>query len=151
MRERQAQRRVVSPPGGINSLWILLALAAGTVAAIGLGKLAWRRSRYLTKDPRELAGAARRELADFLVDQGITAGASATGAELDSLVRSEFGVDGRPFSAAVGEARFGPPATSAAAAALARRELRALLRRIRRSLSRPQRLRGFVALRSFRA
>ncbi len=150
LRERQAQGRVVSPPGGINSLWILLAIAASTVAAIGLGKLAWRRSRYLTKDPRELAGAARRELADFLVDQGIPAGGSATGDELDSLVRSEFGVDGRRFSAAVGEARFGPPATSAAAAAVARRELRALLRRIRRSLSRSQRLRGFVALRSFR-
>ena len=150
LRARQAERRPVSPPGGINTLWILLAAVAGAGAAVGLGKLAWRRSRYLTGDPRELAGAARRELADFLVDQGIAVDASATGEELDALVRKEFGVDGRPFSNALGEARFGPPTASAAAAASSRRELRRLLHRIRRSLTRLQRLRGFVALRSLR-
>ena len=151
LRARQAARRPVTPPGGINTLWILLGVIGGAGAAVGLGKLAWRRSRYLTRDPRALAGAARRELADFLVDQGIAVGASATGEELDDLVRSEFGVDGRPFSRALGEARFGPPAASAAAAARSRRELRLLLHRIRRSLTRPQRLRGFVGLRSLRA
>ncbi|MBA3245352.1 MAG: hypothetical protein H0T61_09290, partial [Actinobacteria bacterium] len=115
-----------------------------------LAKLAWRRSRYLTRDPRRLAGAARRELADFLADQGVTVGASATGEELHELVRAEFGVDGRPFSRALGEARFGPPGLAVAAADGSRRELRLLQRRIRRSLTRVQRLRGFVALRSLR-
>ena len=151
LRERQGQRRPVSPPGGINTLWILLGALGGAAVAVGLAKLAWRRSRYLTGDPRELAGAARRELADFLADQGIAVGPSATGAELHELVRSSFGVDGRPFAEALGEARFGPPAAAAAAAAKSRRELRALLRRIRRGLTRTKRLRGFVALRSLRA
>ncbi|MCP9485884.1 MAG: DUF3488 and transglutaminase-like domain-containing protein [Gaiellaceae bacterium MAG52_C11] len=151
LRERQARRRPVSPPGGVNTIWILLAGVLGAGVSVGLAKLAWRRSRYLTRDPRRLAGAARRELADFLADQGISVGASATGEELHELVRAEFGVDGRSFSRAVGEARFGPPALAAAAAVGSRRELRALLRRIRRGLTRVQRLRGFVALRSLRA
>ncbi|MBA3788732.1 MAG: hypothetical protein H0X21_08575, partial [Actinobacteria bacterium] len=50
-----------------------------------------------------------------------------------------------------GEARFGPPAVTVAAATRSRRELRLLLGRIRRSLTRVQRLRGFVAFRSLRA
>ena len=76
-----------------------------------------RRLRYLTRDPRRLAGAARRELADFLVDQGVEVRPSATPAELHQLVREELGADGRRFAAALAEARFGPPETSAAAAA----------------------------------
>ncbi|MEJ7567883.1 MAG: transglutaminaseTgpA domain-containing protein [Gaiellaceae bacterium] len=151
LRERQGRRRSVSPPGGVNTIWILLAVVLCAGAAVGLAKLAWRRSRYLTRDPRRLAGAARRELADFLVDQGVVVGASATGEELRELVRSEFGVDGRLFAQALGEARFGPPAVTVAAATRSRRELHLLLRRIRRGLTRAQRLRGFVALRSLRA
>ena len=55
------------------------------------------------------------------------------------------------FAAALAEARFGPPEQSAAAAARAHKELRALLRAIRRGLGRTARLRGLVALRSLRA
>jgi transglutaminase-like putative cysteine protease len=151
LRERQAQRRPVSPPGGINTIWILLAIVLGTGTGFGLAKLGWRRLRYRTRDPRELAGAARRELADFLADQGIAVGASATGEELHMLLRSEFGVDGRSFAQALGEARFGPPAATAAAAARSRHELQVLLHRIRASLTRIQRVRGFVGLGSLRA
>jgi hypothetical protein len=57
----------------------------------------------------------------------------------------------RPFANALGAARFGPPAAAAEAAARSRTELRNLQRRIRRGLTRTQRLRGFVALRSLRA
>ncbi len=60
-------------------------------------KLLRRRSRYLTRDPRRLAGAAPRELVDFLADQGIAVGASATPEELHQLVRAELGGDGRRF------------------------------------------------------
>ena len=150
IRARQAQGRPVSPPGGTNTLWIVLAAAVAAGTAVGLGKLAWRRARYLSADPRGVAGAARRELADFLADQGVAVDASATGEQLHELVRERYGVDGRSFSKALGEARFGPVEASAAAAARSRRELRLLLRRIRRVLTRPQRLRGFVALRSLR-
>ena len=105
----------------------------------------------MTRDPRRLAGAARRELADFLVDQGVDVRSSATPDELRLLVREELGADGRQFAAALAEARFGPPETSAMAATRAQKELRALLRVIRRGLGRTARLRGLVALRSLRA
>ena len=115
-----------------------------------LAKAVRRRVRYLTHDPRRLAGAARRELAEFLADQGVAVRPSATPDELQQLVREELGADGRSFADALGEARFGPPEKSAAAAVQARRELRALLRVIRHGLGRPARLRGLLALRSLR-
>jgi hypothetical protein len=127
----------------------LLALAA--TGAIGAIKLTRRRLRYLTRDPRRLAGAARRELADFLDDQGFVVAPSATPEELHELLQRELGADGRAFAGALAEARFGPPGRSAAAAARARRELKQLLRAVRRRLGRSARLRGLLTLRSLRA
>jgi len=147
---RAANRGVTVRDEGVSSLWILLGLVAVTGAAIGLTKLVWRRSRYLTDDPRRLAGAARRELAGFLLDQGVHVSPSATPEELQALVRTHLGVDAGPFARAVAQARYGPPAGSGAAASLARRELRPLLRAIRRRIVLLQRLRGYVALRSLR-
>jgi len=151
LKNRQAEGRPISAPGGTSTIWALLALLLIGGAAVGLAKLGWRRSRYLRRDPRGIAGAARRELVDFLADQGLEVQASATGEDLHALVRAELGVDGRPFASALGAARFGPPGEAAEAAARSRRELRQLLRRVRRGLTRLQRLRGFVALRSLRA
>ena len=149
--ERQQAGRGEGDGGGARTVWLLLGLVLVTGGAIGAVKLVRRRLRYLTRDPRRLAAAARRELADFLVDQGLAVSASATPQELHQLVRHELGADARPFAAALAQARFGPPQASAAAAAAARRELRALLRVIRRGLGRPARLRGLVAFRSLRA
>jgi protein-glutamine gamma-glutamyltransferase len=146
--EAQAARR--ADDGGPSTLWLLLLVVAVAGASIGMAKLVRRRLRYLTRDPRLLATAARRELADFLTDQGIAVSASATPEELRELVQAELGADGRPFAQALAAARFGPPGESAAAAANARRELRLLLRRLRHSLGRPARLRGLVTLRSLR-
>ena len=136
---------------GTSAIWALLLLAAGAVAAIGLAKLVRRRVRYLTRDPRRVATAARRELAEFLADQGLAVEPSATPEELRELVRVELGRDAEPFARALAEARFGPPEASAAAAARVRRELRTLLRSLRHALGRTARLRGLVALRSLRA
>ena len=152
-KERQAERAEAlrrASDGKTSTLWLLVLLAVAGVAALGLAKLVRRRSRYLTRDPRRLAGAARRELVDFLTDQGITVAASATPEELHELVRAELDADGRPFARALAEARFGPPEASAAAASRARRELRNLLRLLRRRLGRAARLRGLFALRSLR-
>jgi protein-glutamine gamma-glutamyltransferase len=136
---------------GRSALWAVVLLAAGAVAAIALAKLVRRRARYLTRDPRRIATAARRELADFLADQGIAVGPSATPEELRALVRRELGRDAGPFARALAEARFGPPESSRAAAARVRRELRTLLRSLRHGLGPSARLRGLVALRSLRA
>jgi transglutaminase-like putative cysteine protease len=153
LKERLAERQGrggTAGDRGLGALWLLLLglLAAG--AAVGAVKLVRRRVRYLTHDPRRLAGAARHELADFLADQGIAIRASATPEELHELVYAEFHADGRPFATALAEARFGPPDASAPSAARAREELRMLLRVIRRGLGRWARLRGFVTLRSLR-
>jgi len=149
--ERQQAGRSGGDGGGARRVWLLLGLVLLTGVLIGAAKLVRRRLRYLTRDPRRLAAAARRELAGFLVDQGVAVSASATPEELRRLVDHELGADARPFAAALAQARFGPPQASAAAAAATRRELRALLRAIRRGLGRPARLRGFVRLRSLRA
>jgi transglutaminase superfamily protein/transglutaminase TgpA-like protein len=149
--ERQRAGGAAADDGRPAVLWLLLVAVVAAAGAIGAAKVIRRRLRYLTRDPRRLAGAARRELADFLVDQGLEVRPSATPDELRQLVREELGADGRRFAAALAEARFGPPDKSAAAAAQARKELRALLRVIRNGLGRTARFRGLVALRSLRA
>jgi hypothetical protein len=136
--------------GGSNhaSLLRLLALVvAGLGAAIVLAKLLVRRARYLTRDPRRLAAACRRELADFLADQGVAVPSSSTLAEL-AAVAEELGAQVEPFVDAVDAARFGPPAGARAAARRARRELRRVERELRTNLSRFERARGLLSLRS---
>ena len=133
-----------------GSLLLLLALLlGGSFAVIALAKLAVRRGRYFTRDPRRLAAACRRELADYLVDQNIDAARSATLHELGSLVRHELAVEPDAFVSAATAARFGPPAGAARAARDARRELRALTRAMRARMRSRDRLRGIVSLRSF--
>lgn len=155
LKERLAERNAArrggrDGGGGPRTLWALFIAVLAAGVGIGIAKLVRRRVRYLTRDPRRLATAARRELVDFLADQGVAVSPSVTPAELQELVRAELDVDGRRFAAALSEARFGPSSEAAAAASRARRELRALLRSIRRGLGRPARLRGLVALRSLR-
>jgi transglutaminase-like putative cysteine protease len=148
--ERQQGAQGADADGALRTVWILVVLSLLAGAAIGGLKVARRRLRYLTRDPRRLAAAARHELADFLVDQGLTVGDNATPEELHQLVRHELGVDARPFAAALAKARFGPPAESTAAARSTRHELRALLRSIRHRLGRRARLHGLLRLRSLR-
>jgi len=83
-------------------------------------------------------------------DQGIEVSLCATLDDLRRAVADEFGLDGRAFAEAAAHARFGPPAVSRRDAHGARRELRALLRRMRAQLSFWARFRGFVSLRSLR-
>lgn len=154
LKERLAERQgrgVAARDESRSVFWTLLLAAVAGALALGAAKLARRKLRYLTRDPRRQAGAARLELAEFLADQGIAVGRSSTPGELRALVHRETGVDAGAFAAALATARFGPPQASAAAAIRARRELRRLLRTLRRRLGRPARLRGLVAIRSLRA
>ena len=132
-----------------ESLLRLLGLVAlGLAAGIALLKLVLRRSRYLTRDPRRLAGACRRELTEYLADQGVDVDGSATFAELGEVVRRQAGIDPAPFVSAAQVARYGPLDTAGAAARRTRRELRRVVRGLRRQLSAWQRTRGLVSLRS---
>jgi transglutaminase-like putative cysteine protease len=133
---------------GASLLRLLALLAAAAVAAIALAKLAIRRSRYLTRDPRRIAAACRAELVDFLADQGVRVPSSSTFADLGEAVSEQLAVDADAFVAAAGAARFAPPEDARAAARRARRELRVLRSRMRRRLSLAERVRGLVSVRS---
>jgi protein-glutamine gamma-glutamyltransferase len=127
-----------------------LLLAAAWILVLGLAKAAVRRARYLSRDPRRLATASRRELEDFLRDQGVAVPQNATLATLQQAVRVELGLDARQFARAAERARFGPPASSEPDATAARIEARRLIRAARRELSVWARFRGLVSLRSLR-
>jgi transglutaminase-like putative cysteine protease len=128
-------------------LFLLLALAVAAGGTL-LAKTAVRTTRRLRRGPRGIAAACREELASFLIDQRIGAPRSATLRELGDLVQHEFGVQPAPFVAAATAARFAPLEQASAAARTTRRELRALLDEARRSLTRRERLRGLLSLRS---
>jgi hypothetical protein len=135
-------------PRGHSLVGFLALLAVGVVAAIAFAKLARRRLRYLTRDPRRIASACGRELSDYLLDQRVHLRRATTFRELAAAVSERFGIDGRPFADAAEAARFGQEASAAEAARQARRELRDLKVRLRRRLLLRRRARGFVSLRS---
>jgi len=144
------------PPGAAapdrSREWGLLRLLAAGMGGLALlviaAKLLVRRSRYLTRDPRRLAAACRRELRDVLLDQQMDVPASATLRELGELVRVEFGVEATAFGLHADAARFGPVTGAREAARAARRDLRLLRRGLRRELTRFERFRGLLSLRS---
>jgi hypothetical protein len=137
-----------APGRHVNVLALLLVLCAGLALLVIAVKLVARRGRYVTRDPRRVAAACRRELADFLLDQRIEGARSATMHELGELVRYELSVEPDAFVAAATAARFGPPEGAPEAARAARRELRRLLRQIRSRLELHERARGVLSLRS---
>lgn len=126
----------------------LVLLAGGVAAAIVVLKQVRRRLRYVTRDPRRIASACARELADFLNDQRVAASSAATLHELGETIADRYGVDAGPFARAAATARYGPRPESAAAAKRARLELRELKRKLRRGLFVLDRLRGLVSVRS---
>ena len=128
-----------------------LVLAALWVALLGVGKALVRRARYLSRDPRRLATASRRELEDFLRDQGVDVQPNATLVTLQRTVYAELGLDARAFAAAASRARFGPPAAIDQGGTSPRREVRRLIGAARRDLSLWARFRGLVSLRSLRS
>jgi transglutaminase-like putative cysteine protease/MFS family permease len=129
-------------------LFFLFLLAAGVAAVIVLLKLVRRKVRYLTRDPRRVAVACARELAEFLQDQRVPAAGAATFRELGGTVAERLGVDASNFAQAATAARYGPPGAARQAAGSARKELRDLKRRLRKSLARADRARGLLSVRS---
>jgi len=126
----------------------LLLLSAGAATAIVLLKQARRRLRYLTRDPRRIAAACGRELAEFLQDQRLATSRAATFHELGKAIADRLGVDALTFTRAATAARYGPPGDAGASARAARRELRELKRLLRRNLVMRDRVRGLVSVRS---
>jgi protein-glutamine gamma-glutamyltransferase len=138
---------VVRDKGPSIVVLAFLVIAAGALAIIGL-KTIRRTLRFAGRDPRELAGACRRDLMAYLADQGVDVPPSATLAELGRLVERYFAVDAGPFVRAATIARFGRPGEAGAALARARRELRRVRRDMRHRINFTSRVRGAVSLRS---
>jgi hypothetical protein len=134
--------------GAPSLLYFLLLLAAGVAAVIVLLKVGRRKVRYVTRDPRRVAVACARELAEFLQDQRVPTKQAATFRELGGMVADTLGVDASSFAQAATAARYGPPEGARQAAGSARTELRELKRRLRRSLDRYDRARGLLSVRS---
>ncbi len=124
-----------------------LVIAAGALGIIGL-KTIRRTLRFAGRDPREQAGACRRDLMAYLADQGVDVPPSATLAELGHLVDRYFAVDAGPFVRAATVARFGPPVAAGSALTRARRELRRVRHDMRQRIGFTSRVRGAVSLRS---
>jgi transglutaminase-like putative cysteine protease len=150
---RTARRagRASSDEGGLRGslIALLLGIAVLLTSALWAAKTARRRARYLTSDPRRLAGAVRLDLAEYLADQGMPVPVSATPRELSATLERNAGVKGERLASALSTARYAPEADAADAAAAARHELRAVRRSLRRRLGTTARLRGLVSLRSF--
>jgi transglutaminase-like putative cysteine protease len=134
----------------VQVLAILLLSAGGIVAALWLAKTVRRRLRYLTKDPRRIAGAVRDELVDYVADQGLELASSTTPAELGAAVHERLRVDADRLVGSLAAARFGPASEAESEARTARRELRRVLRTLRRRLPARARFRGLLSLRSLR-
>jgi hypothetical protein len=134
---------------GIGALIVLGALTA--ILLLVSAKVALRRSRYLTKDPRRQAAACRREVVEFLRDQKIDIPASIGPRELGRVLGQRAGVDATEFADALGQARFGPLSTASIAARRARRELRGVRRGLRQALPLGRRVRGLFSVRSLLA
>jgi transglutaminase-like putative cysteine protease len=128
--------------------WFLLLLLAGVAVVIVTLKVARRKVRYLTRDPRRIAAACARELAEFLHDQRVPASRAATLHELGNAVADRFGVDATEFARAATAARYGPLRDARDAAHRARIELREVKRKLRRGLFVLDRARGLVSVRS---
>ncbi len=129
---------------------IVVLLGVFWALGVGIGKAGVRRARYVTRDPRRVATASRRELEGFLRDQGVIIPRGGTLQALQRAVRDRLGLDGSAFAAAAARGRFGLPSDSERGASQARRELRSLLKRARKELSLWERFRGFVSVRSLR-
>ncbi len=127
--------------------WLFLVLG-GIAGAIAFAKIAVRRGRYLTRDPRRLASACVRELEDFVADQRRVVPPGVTIAELAALVDEELAIDATEFAKAAEDARYGRPGGATAAAVLARAELRKVRRAIRAQLTVFERIAGLLSLRS---
>ena len=134
---------------GIVTLLLLLGLVAALL--LTAAKVVRRGMRYLTRDPRALAGATRRDLVGFMADQGVPVPDSATPTELGAILERQFGVHSPGLVDALTVARFGPPERADEAARNARRELRRVRRALRAKLSLPRRTRGLLSLRSLTA
>jgi transglutaminase-like putative cysteine protease len=139
---------LVTRERGESLLRLLIIVGLLVAGAIVVAKQLVRRGRFLTRNPRKVAAACRRELVDFLVDQRIRVSPSATLPELAGVVSAELAVDAAEFVRVAGAARFAPLGQARVSAITARRELRGVERAIRRRLTMLERARGLLSLRS---
>ncbi|MDQ2982850.1 MAG: hypothetical protein M3R70_02835, partial [Actinomycetota bacterium] len=124
----------------------LLALAAAGV--VPGSKLLVRNLRYLTRDPRRIASASVRELADLLADQRVQVRKGMSVGQIAAAAEAELGLEASSFANAASAARYGPEAEAPGAAERARAELKGLRAQLAGYLAGGERLRGLWSVRS---
>ncbi len=134
--------------GGVGIVPIVIVAGLAALFLFVLAKVALRRSRFLTQDPRQVAAACRQEVVDYLKDQRIDVPRSIGPRELGGLLSKRTGVEASGFATALGLARFGPASSAPRAGRQARHELRTVRRRLRRALPLGRRIRGALSVRS---
>jgi transglutaminase-like putative cysteine protease len=132
------------------ALFLVLGVLGAALVFV-LAKLALRRSRYFTRDPRRIAAACRRELVEFLRDQRIDVPPSAGTHELGEFLGRRAGVDATDLADALGRARYAPLPRAREAAREARHEVKGVRRGLRQALPPGRRFRGLFSLRSLLA
>jgi transglutaminase-like putative cysteine protease len=140
-----AQQDEDGRPGA--AVFVVLGILGAALLFV-LVKLGVRRSRYLTRDPRRIAAACRRELVEFLRDQRIDVPQSAGTRELGEFLGRRAGVDATELADALGQARYAPLPRAREAAREARHETKSVRRGLRRALPPGRRFRGLFSLRS---
>jgi protein-glutamine gamma-glutamyltransferase len=133
-------------------LWIvvLLCLPFAAAALIVAGKRLRRARRLRRREPRLLAAGVRAELVGALVDRGADVDPGATTAMLREASQRVLRLPTGALTAALAEARFGPPERAEAAARRARLELRNVLEAAEARERPGDRLRTLLSLRSFK-
>jgi transglutaminase-like putative cysteine protease len=146
---RSGDRDGRSPARNAAAVLALLALLFATATTVA--KVGRRRWRYLTRDPRRLAAAARAEIVEVLVDQHVPVERGATARELAQALSGRYGIDASAFVNAYETARYGPPHATIAAARRVLRERRRLRRQVAAKIGVGRRVSGALALRSLSA
>jgi transglutaminase-like putative cysteine protease len=151
--DAQPSPTVVAPePGRSFPWWVVVVVGVPLGIAAGVVGAKWLRRtlRLRRDDPRRLAAGVRAELVSALLDRGATVRRDATPGDLRHAAERVLSTPAGALTEALAEARYGPPARAAAAAALARRELVRVLAAASEREAPGDRLRAMFSLRSLR-
>ena len=133
--------------------WWLVAVTALPVLALGLvvaAKSVGTARRLRRRSPRALAAGVRDELVAQILDRGGEVPRGTTLTELGGIAQAVFRLPVASLTAALADARFGPPERAQTAAGRARQELDRVLVAARERERPTARVRRLVSVRSVR-
>ena len=146
-------RATPGAPASESFPWWLLVVGALPFLALGIvvsTKTVGSARRLRRRSPRALAAGVRDELVAQILDRGGEVPRGTTLTELGGIAQAVLRLPVASLTAALADARFGPPERSQTAAGRARRELDRVLGAARERERPAARVRRLVSLRSLR-